>query len=126
VDVSPGPSRLGEIRLRVRLGPRADWFTDDAVGTLFRGPYRISNESNRVGARLTGASLTRAVAGELPSEGIVLGAVQVPAAGQPLVFLADHPTTGGYPVIGVVEVADLPALAQGRPGDTVWFCGPQQ
>ena len=60
---------------------------------------------------------TRAVAGELPSEGIVLGAVQVPADGQPLIFLADHPTTGGYPVIAVVDRVDLPLLAQARPGD---------
>ena len=67
------------------------------------GRYTLSVKSNRVGARLAGPPLTRAVTGELPSEGIVLGAVQVPADGQPLVFLADHPTTGGYPVIGVVD-----------------------
>ena len=70
-------------------------------------------KSNRVGARLSGPVLSRAIAGELPSEGVVLGAVQVPADGQPLVFLADHPTTGGYPIIGVVDRADLPAA---RPG----------
>ena len=67
------------------------------------------------------ATAARSVSGELPSEGIVLGAVQVPADGQPLVFLADHPTTGGYPVIGVVDGADLPLLAQARPGTTVIF-----
>jgi biotin-dependent carboxylase-like uncharacterized protein len=122
VDFSPLPRPDREIRLRVRLGPRADWFTEDAVRELFCRPYRIRTESNRVGARLAGATLTRAVAGELRSEGIVLGAVQVPADGQPLVFLADHPTTGGYPVIGVVDLADLAALAQGRPGDPVRFC----
>ena len=64
-------------------------------------------------------ALTRTRAGELPPEGIVLGAVQVPADGQPLIFLADHPTTGGYPVIGVV--ADVTPLAQARPGTTVRF-----
>ncbi|RQX57157.1 allophanate hydrolase, partial [Micromonospora chalcea] len=68
--------------------------------------------------------LPRAVAGELPSEGLVLGAVQVPPDGQPLVFLADHPTTGGYPVVGVVD--DVTALAQARPGTTVTFHGPQR
>ena len=77
-------------------------------------PYTVSPMSNRVGARLTGAALTRAEAGELPSEGIVLGAVQVPADGQPLVFLADHPTTGGYPVIGVVD--DVTPARAGPPG----------
>jgi len=64
-------------------------------------------------------TLTRTKAGELPSEGVVLGAVQVPADGQPLIFLADHPTTGGYPVIGVVD--DVTPLAQARPGTTVRF-----
>ena len=72
-------------------------------------------------ARLAGPKLDRAIADELPSEGLVLGAVQVPAGGEPLVFLADHPTTGGYPVIGVVEPADLPLLAQSRPGTPVTF-----
>ena len=80
--------------------------------------------SNRVGARLAGAALTRAVAGELPSEGIVLGAVQVPADGQPLIFLADHPTTGGYPVIGVVDRRDT--ARAGPAGTTVRFHGPQR
>jgi allophanate hydrolase subunit 2 len=78
-------------------------------------------KSNRVGARLTGAPLIRAHIGELSSEGIVLGAVQLPADGQPLIFLADHPTTGGYPVIAVVDRDDLPRLAQARPGTTIRF-----
>jgi biotin-dependent carboxylase-like uncharacterized protein len=111
----PGGSR--ELTLGVRLGPRDDWFAD--VAELFGAPYEISPVSNRVGARLAGRSLTRAKAGELPSEGVVLGAIQVPADGQPLIFLADHPTTGGYPVIGVVD--DLTPLAQARPGTTVRF-----
>jgi biotin-dependent carboxylase-like uncharacterized protein len=130
VDVAPVEALAGtrgwEVRLRVRLGPRDDWFTPAALEKLGSSRYRITEQSNRIGARLSGPALTRAVAGELPSEGIVLGAVQVPANGEPLVFLADHPTTGGYPVIGVVDAADLPALAQARPGDTVRFCGPQQ
>jgi allophanate hydrolase subunit 2 len=74
---------------------------------------------------LRGAALTTATTDGLPSEGVALGAVQVPADGQPLVFLADHPTTGGYPVIGVVDAADLPALAQARPGEKVRFHGSQ-
>jgi allophanate hydrolase subunit 2 len=86
----------------------------------------VSPLSNRVGARLAGRPLTRVDAAELPSEGLVLGAVQVPADGQPLVFLADHPTTGGYPVVAVVDVGDLPLVAQARPGTTVRFHGPQR
>ncbi|MFI5893351.1 biotin-dependent carboxyltransferase family protein [Actinoplanes sp. NPDC051513] len=106
----------GELALGVRLGPRDDWFV---AGELFGSPYTITPLSNRVGCRLAGSALTRTQAGELPSEGVVLGAVQVPADGQPLIFLADHPTTGGYPVIGVVE--DVTPLAQARPGTTVRF-----
>ncbi|MGC4879489.1 biotin-dependent carboxyltransferase family protein [Micromonospora sp. DT43] len=124
VDVTVGPPPAPELRLSVRLGPRDDWFTPYALGLLFGTPYTVSPVSNRVGARLAGAALPRAVAGELPSEGIVLGAIQVPADGQPLIFLADHPTTGGYPVIGVVT--DVTPLAQARPGTTVRFHGPQR
>jgi biotin-dependent carboxylase-like uncharacterized protein len=109
------------IRLRVRMGPRHDWFSLTARDAFRTGPYTLSVKSNRVGARLTGPILHRSVTGELPSEGIVLGAVQVPADGQPLIFLADHPTTGGYPVIAVVDSADLALLAQARPGTTVTF-----
>lgn len=110
-----------ELRLRLRLGPRHDWFSVTARDLLFAEPYRISVKGNRIGARLDGPVLSRAVGTELPSEGIVLGAVQVPADGTPLVFLADHPTTGGYPVIGVVDPADLPRLAQARPGTVIRF-----
>lgn len=110
-----------ELVLRVRWGPRQDWFTLPARDALLGTAYRLSVKSNRVGARLQGESLTRANAVELPSEGLTLGAVQVPADGQPLVFLADHPTTGGYPVIAVVDEADLALLAQARPGATVRF-----
>ncbi|MEU8083483.1 biotin-dependent carboxyltransferase family protein [Micromonospora sp. NPDC049101] len=124
VDLTVCPSPPPELHLVLRLGPREDWFTPAAFDRLFGTAYTVSPVSNRVGARLAGAPLPRAVAGELPSEGIVLGAVQVPADGQPLIFLADHPTTGGYPVIGVVT--DVTPLAQARPGTTVRFHGPQR
>ena len=105
-----------QIDLGVWLGPRDDWF---AGRELFETGYQVSPLSNRVGCRLTGTPLARVTEGELPSEGVVLGAIQVPADGQPLIFLADHPTTGGYPVIGVVD--DVTPLAQARPGSTVRF-----
>lgn len=124
VDLTVAPAVPAALRLALRPGPRQDWFTPAALDLLLRTAYAISPASNRVGARLAGAALPRAVAGELPSEGLVLGAVQVPPDGQPLIFLADHPTTGGYPVIGVVE--DVTPLAQARPGTTVTFHGPQR
>ena len=110
-----------ELILPVLLGPREDWF-DDPAGQLRDGSWRVSPESNRIGLRLTGPALRRAqeyTGRELPSEPVVTGAVQVPANGKPVVFLADHPTTGGYPVIGVVPTPDLAALAQVRPGTVV-------
>ncbi|GIJ27713.1 allophanate hydrolase [Micromonospora qiuiae] len=124
VDVTVPVAHPAQLDLAVRLGPRHDWFTPAALDLLFGTAYQVSPVSNRVGARLTGAPLPRAVAGELPSEGLVLGAVQVPADGQPLIFLADHPVTGGYPVIAVVD--DVTPLAQARPGTTVRFHGPQR
>ena len=117
---APAPEVV-TVELRTRLGPRQDWFSTTARDALFAEEFTLTVKSNRVGARLAGPVLSRAVATELPSEGIVLGAVQVPSDGQPLVFLADHPTTGGYPVIGVVDRADLPQLAQARPGAIVRF-----
>ncbi|MBT2527411.1 biotin-dependent carboxyltransferase family protein [Streptomyces sp. ISL-99] len=114
-----GPPR--ELVLRARLGPRADWFTARALHTLATAVYRVSSASNRIGLRTEGPPLERAVHGELPSEGMVLGAVQVPPDGHPLVFLADHPTTGGYPVIAVVSERDLGAAAQAPPGTPIRF-----
>jgi biotin-dependent carboxylase-like uncharacterized protein len=118
-DLAP-PVTAG-LQLRLRLGPRHDWISQTARDALLQAEFTLSVKSNRVGARLSGPTLTRAVGGELASEGIVLGAVQVPADGQPLIFLADHPTTGGYPVVGVVDPADLELVAQARPGTAVRF-----
>ncbi|MFK4069957.1 biotin-dependent carboxyltransferase family protein [Streptomyces sp. NPDC029674] len=123
VDVAPLPAPPRELVLRVTLGPRADWFTAAALNTLTTRAYRVSSASNRIGLRTEGPVLERALPGELPSEGMVLGAVQVPPDGGPVVFLADHPTTGGYPVVAVVREADLPAAAQARPGTPVRFVG---
>src|SRR5262249_2638317 len=110
VDSAPGwPPGTGPLRLYP--GPRVDWFTAAALDVLAGNAYRVSTDSNRIGVRLTGPVLRRRRSGELPSEGLVTGAVQVTASGQPVVFLADHPTTGGYPVIGVVDPRDLAAAA---------------
>ena len=121
VDVPVVLRHPEDVRVRLALGPRLDWFTEDALARLTGSTYTVSPDSNRVGVRLDGEPLERHRRTELPSEGLVLGAVQVPASGKPLVFLNDHPTTGGYPVVGVVAPADLAVCAQLRPGATVRF-----
>jgi allophanate hydrolase subunit 2 len=112
---------LGPAILRVLLGPRDDWFLPEALDTLGAATFVVTNDSNRVGARLDGPALKRRVHEELPSEGVVSGALQVPPDGRPILFLADHPVTGGYPVIAVVIDADLDRAAQLRAGDAVRF-----
>ncbi|MFF7556311.1 biotin-dependent carboxyltransferase family protein [Streptomyces olivaceus] len=118
---APWPGPAAELVLPVRLGPRADWFSPAALRTLASGAYRISPHSNRIGLRLEGPPLQHASTGELPSEGMVLGAVQVPPDGHPVVFLNDHPTTGGYPVVAVVLEPALAAAAQAAAGTPVRF-----
>jgi allophanate hydrolase subunit 2 len=81
----------------------------------------VNAASNRIGVRLDGPALQRADTGELLSEGLISGALQVPSSGNPILLLADHPTTGGYPVIAVVIEADLPLAAQLRPGQQLRF-----
>ncbi|MCI4080352.1 biotin-dependent carboxyltransferase family protein [Streptomyces sp. MMS21 TC-5] len=117
------PAAPSELLLPLRPGPRADWFTGASLAGLWRSAFRVSPSSNRIGLRTEGGpALVRARAGELPSEGMVLGAVQVPPDGLPVVFLADHPVTGGYPVVGVVGPGPaLDAAAQARPGTPVRF-----
>lgn len=115
---TPRPPYRGP--LRVLPGPHADWFGADALDRLCAAPYAVAPDSNRVGLRLDGSALPRRD-DELPSEGMVLGAVQVPPSGLPVVFLADHPPTGGYPVVAVVDEDDLWQCAQLRPGEQVRF-----
>jgi biotin-dependent carboxylase-like uncharacterized protein len=116
---TPRPPTVGP--LRITPGPRADRVDGHAVDLLCRTAYAVSTSSDRIGMRLDGEALPMVDATELPSEGMVLGAVQVPPDGRPVVFLADHPTTGGYPVVAVVDEGDLWQCAQLRPGEPVRF-----
>lgn len=111
---APALPRAGEVVvLDVLLGPRTDWFTEQALQTFVGQEWRVTPQSNRVGIRLEGAqALVRSRTEELPSEGTVAGAIQVPINGQPVLFLADHPLTGGYPVIGAIAGYHLPLAAQ--------------
>ena len=107
------PTASDIVTLDVVMGPRTDWFTEDAIERLSSQLWRVSAQSNRVGIRLAGETpLTRSNHQELPSEGTCVGAIQVPASGQPVLFLADHPLTGGYPVIAVVASHHLDLAGQ--------------
>lgn len=121
VDVAPVPAYPEQFVLRVHPGPREDWFAPGTLTALCAATWEVTPDSNRVGMRLAGPQLRRAEEGELPSEGMVLGALQVPPNGQPVLFLADHPVTGGYPVLAVVAEADVCLAAQARPGQRLRF-----
>ncbi|KIS29219.1 urea amidolyase [Arthrobacter sp. SPG23] len=107
--------------LDIVLGPRADWFDEAALDSLCGQEWVVKPQSNRVGMRLDGTPLQRSRQGELPSEGTVAGAIQVPPEGLPVLFLADHPITGGYPVIGVVVDHQLDLAAQVPIGGSIRF-----
>lgn len=118
----PGLALPAEPVLRVVPGPRDDWFAAPALGVLTGTAWEVTTASDRTGLRLAGPALPRTGPHrELASEGMVPGALQVPPDGRPILFLANAPTTGGYPVIGVVVDADLPLAAQVAPGDRVRF-----
>lgn len=119
VEVAPVQAWSEHPVIELDLGPRHDWLTPASWSTLTRVGYEVSSESDRVGLRLAGPVLERSVTHELPSEGLVPGAVQVPPSGEPVIFLADHPTTGGYPVVAVVTPASLDLLGQLVPGQQV-------
>ena len=119
---SPATSSAENVaELRVIAGPRDDWFTAQAMAALASTGFEVTAASNRSGLRLAGPPLRRARGGELPSEGMAAGSLQVSHDGQPILLLADHPTTGGYPVIAVVVSADLGVAAQLRPGQRIRF-----
>jgi biotin-dependent carboxylase-like uncharacterized protein len=115
------PAAGEEVTLDVILGPRTDWFTDAAVESFLSQPWIATGQSSRVGIRLQGRALERAVKDELPSEATVRGAIQVPASGQPVLFLADHPLTGGYPVIANVACRHLDLAGQIPVGAKIRF-----
>ncbi len=107
------PTTADIVTLDVVMGPRTDWFTADAIQRLSSQLWRVTSQSNRVGIRLAGDTpLERSNHQELPSEGTAVGAIQVPASGQPVLFLADHPLTGGYPVIASVASHHLDLAGQ--------------
>ena len=119
----PAPVRPAEpALLRVRWGPRDDWFAAGARRLLLASAWTVRQDSDRIGLRLDGPALPRIREGELPSEPILPGAIQVPPDGRPILFGPDAPTTGGYPVVAVADDdGSRSAAAQAAPGDTVRF-----
>ncbi|MDS9467736.1 urea amidolyase family protein [Paracoccus sp. MBLB3053] len=114
------------VELPVTLGPRADWFTPEMVRHFLTQEWLVTPQSSRVGIRLEGAQpMTREDATELPSEGTETGAIQIPHSGQPVLFLADHPLTGGYPVIATLLPSALDLAGQIPPGARIRFTADQ-
>jgi allophanate hydrolase subunit 2 len=120
-EIQPDYPSGGVTVLDIVPGPRADWFDQAAIDSLCGQDWMVKPESNRVGMRLQGTPLQRSRTGELPSEGTVAGAIQMPPEGLPVLFLADHPITGGYPVIGVVVDHQLDLAAQVPIGGSIRF-----
>ncbi|MEO8284124.1 MAG: 5-oxoprolinase/urea amidolyase family protein [Pseudarthrobacter sp.] len=120
-ELQPDFPDTGVTVLDIVPGPREDWFDADALESLCAQDWLVTPRSNRVGMRLDGEPLRRSREGELASEGTVAGALQIPPEGQPVLFLADHPITGGYPVIGVVVDHQLDRAAQIPIGGRIRF-----
>jgi biotin-dependent carboxylase-like uncharacterized protein len=132
LKLAEAPER-GEVRLvsvpdlglkapiRVVLGPQDDYFTEEAIATFTAQPYTVSREADRMGLRLEGPPLAHRDGYNIVSDGVATGAIQVPGSRQPILLLADHQTTGGYPKIATVIAADLPLAGRRKPGDEIRF-----
>jgi biotin-dependent carboxylase-like uncharacterized protein len=107
--------------LRITAGPQSDWFSEVALEVFYRTAYGVAEESNRMGLRLEGAPILAEAGGEMISEGVSLGAVQIPASGLPIILFVEQQTTGGYPKIANVISADMSSLGQLRPRDEIRF-----
>jgi len=121
VPASAIPDWRAEPVLRVVLGPQADRFTEEGLAAFLGGAYEVLPQSDRMGARLSGPRIAHARGHDIISDGIALGAVQVPGDGQPIVLLADRQSTGGYTKIATVCSFDVPRVGQAKPGQRVRF-----
>ncbi len=130
-DSRTGPSRTIDANLlsavapgrilRATVGPQTDWFSAASVRRFYDTAYTVTEESNRMGLRLEGAELETPHSGQMTSEGVSLGAIQVPAGGKPIILFVEQGTTGGYPKIANIIAADMPSVGQLRPRDEIRF-----
>jgi antagonist of KipI len=121
VGTGPKATSSMEQRVRVVAGPQEDRFAPDALDVLQSAAYRVQPDSDRMGFRLAGLALRHSQDANVISDATPLGALQVPASGQPILLMADRQTTGGYPKIATVITADIPLVAQAAPGDAISF-----
>ncbi|WP_283610421.1 5-oxoprolinase subunit C family protein [Faecalispora anaeroviscerum] len=115
------PKFSTQITLRAVLGPQDDLFTEEGIASFFNTEYHVTPANDRMGYRLEGEEITHKAGADIVSDGIVMGAVQVPSSGQPIILMADRQTTGGYTKIATVATADLPLLAQAQAGTKIRF-----
>jgi biotin-dependent carboxylase-like uncharacterized protein len=121
LDPQPWFDARGDLPVALARGSHFESLGSASRRAIFTAEFRVGNESNRVGYRLEGTKLRLEAPLEMISEGVVAGTMQLPPNGNPIVLMAEAPTTGGYPRIGMVATVDLPRLAQRRPGDHVRF-----
>ena len=119
--IKPDDFTATEQVLRVVMGPQDDYFTEKGIDTFLSATYAFTNESDRMGCRCEGEVIEHKNGGDIITDGIAFGAIQVPSHGQPIIMMADHQTTGGYTKIASVISVDLPKVAQSRPGYKVKF-----
>jgi len=117
------PMRLsdGPRKIRVIMGPQDDRFTEQGVSDFQSGIYTVSKDSDRMGYRLQGPVIEHTTDGNIISDGIAIGSIQVPSDGQPIIMMADHQTVGGYTKIATVITVDLPLVGQCKAGDQIGF-----
>jgi len=110
-----------QIALRVILGPQDNLFTEEGVSTFLNSGYTVSTQADRMGYRLEGPRIQHREGADIISDGIPLGAIQVPGDGLPIILLVDRQTTGGYTKIATTISVDIPRIAQAKPGDKIRF-----
>src|SRR5262249_25972161 len=107
--------------LRATIGPQTGWFSPESIRTFYGSVYTVTEESNRMGLRLEGPALETPQSGQMTSEGVSLGSIQIPAGGKPIILFVEQQTTGGYPKIANIITADIPSVGQLRPRDQIRF-----